>query len=766
MSTSHTAAPNLFGLDARKASLFALPVYTLTIFLSAFLLFAVQPMFTKMVMPVLGGTPAVWSVAMVFFQSVLLLGYAYAHGLTRRLPARTAAGVHLGLMVLVFAIALPIALSDALGSPPEQGQALWLIGVFGLSVGLPFFAVSANGPLLQAWFARTGHPHADDPYFLYGASNIGSLLALLAYPLVVEQMLPLQMQASVWSAGFAALFVSIAACALFLRNAAPATAAASAAAPAADDTAPPASLVTNRDRLAWIGLSLVPSALLVATTAHVTGEIAAVPLLWVLPLALYLMTFSVAFRAGGDRLERVLMLLQPVLLAAIIATLPFVRGMPFYILLPLNLGFFTVSVTLCHRTLYQRRPAVGDLTQFYFFMSLGGVIGGALASLAAPLLFTGLLEFPILTLAVLLCRSDVRDLIARTGPAYVAAGVAAAFGLFLLADRGIINNDTVSTTTVIMILIVTLGLTATAIARPGRLLLAAGCGMMVAVAVSTPAHLISRTRSFFAVHSTYETPDGKGRYLQHGNTLHGAERWADDAGKPLSGRPEPASYFHLGGSYHEAIEQARAVHGGKLGKVAVVGLGMGSLACHSRSGETWDFYEIDPEVVNIARDPKLFRSFTECAPGARIVIGDGRLTLAQDQGGYDLIMLDAFSSASPPVHLITKEAVAMYAAKLAPGGALIFNISNRNMTLSHVVAASAREAGLTTWHRRDAAEMGGFMTTLKAPVEVAIVARRPAEVGTIAGDPKWTRTKVPADFRVWSDDYSNILDPLRRKQGW
>ncbi len=764
MTTSNTAMPNMFGYDARKTSLLALPVYTLTIFLSAFLLFGVQPMFTKMVMPVLGGTPAVWSVAMVFFQSVLLLGYAYAHGLTRRLAPRTAAVVHLALMALVFALALPIALSDALGTPPEQGQALWLIGVFGLSVGLPFFAVSANGPLLQAWFARTGHPHASDPYFLYGASNIGSLLALLAYPLVIEQMLPLQMQASVWSAGFGALLVSIATCALFLRRAPQSVAAVNVPAPAED--AAPASIVTNRDRLAWIGLSLVPSALLVATTAHVTGEIAAVPLLWVLPLALYLMTFSIAFRTGGERLERVLMLLQPVLLAAIIATLPFVRGMPFYILLPLNLAFFTVSVTLCHRELYARRPAVGDLTQFYFFMSLGGVIGGALASLAAPFLFTGLLEFPILTLAVLLCRSDVRGLMARTRPVFIGTGLAAAFGLFLLADRGVINQDTLSTTAIIMILIVTLGLTATAIARPGRLLFAATLGMLVSVAVSTPAHLISRTRSFFAVHSTYETPDGKGRYLQHGNTLHGAERWADDGGKPLAGRPEPASYFHLGGAYHEAIEQARAAHGGKLGKVAVVGLGMGSLACHSRPGEAWDFYEIDPEVVHIARDPKLFRSFTECAPDARIVIGDGRLTLAKDAGGYDLIMLDAFSSASPPVHLITKEAVAMYAAKLAPGGALIFNISNRNMTLAHVVAASAREAGLTTWHRADAQKMESFMTSLKASVEVAIVARKDADVGTIAGDPAWTRTKVPADFRVWSDDYSNILDPLRRKQGW
>ncbi len=761
MTTTMTALSGLSGRAGIRDTRLALPVYTLTIFLSAFLLFGVQPMFTKMVMPTLGGTPAVWSVAMVFFQTVLLAGYAYAHGLTRWLDPRVAALVHLALMAVVLIAGLPIAFGQGWGTPPEQGQALWLIGVFTVSVGLPFFAVSANGPLLQAWFARTGHPHADDPYFLYGASNIGSLLALLSYPLVVEQMLPLAGQSALWSAGFGALMVSIAASALFLRPAA--TAAAQTAEQSDEDAAP----VTMKDRLGWIGLSLVPSALLVATTTHITNEVAAVPLMWVAPLALYLVTFSVAFRAGGEKLDRVLLHVQPLLLACIIATLPVIGRVPFYALLAMNFAFFTVSVILCHRELYARRPGVAHLTQFYFFMSLGGVIGGALASLAAPVLFEGLLEFPLLVIAVLLCRADVRGWLATANPMLVAAGLAAAAAAFLLADRGVINQESLPGQVIVALFIITVVLTAFAIARPARLLVAGTTAMLVAVTVSTPSHMIERARSFFAVHSIFETPNGQGRYLQHGNTLHGAERVADASGSPLTARPEPASYFHFGGAYHQAIEQARASQGGTLGKVAVIGLGMGSLACHAKQGETWDFFEIDPEVVRIARDRQLFRSFSECTPGARAVVGDGRLTLAQEKGGYDLIMLDAFSSSSPPVHLLTKEAVAMYASKLSPDGVLIFNISNRNMVLSHVVAASAREAGLTTWHRRDAPrETGQFVKTLKTPVEVAIVARRPADVGAIAGDPAWKEAEIPADFRVWNDDFSNILDPLRRKLGW
>jgi hypothetical protein len=424
-------------------------------------------------------------------------------------------------------------------------------------------------------------------------------------------------------------------------------------------------------------------------------------------------------------------------------------------------------VIICHRELYARRPCAGDLTQFYFFMSLGGVIGGALASLVAPLVFERLLEFPLLALAVLLCRADVRAWLVTAKPALVVPGLALAIALFLLADRSIIEQDILPGKAFVGILIATFGLTAISVNCPVRLLVSGALGMLVTVIVSTPSHLVEQTRSFFAVHSVYETPTGEGRYLKHGNTLHGAERWADAAGHQSDSRPEPASYFHFGGAYHEAIDQARAAHGGTLAKVAVIGLGMGSLACHSQPGETWDFFEIDSEVVRIARDKQLFRAFSECTPGAKVVVGNGRLTMAQEKGGYDLIMLDAFSSASPPVHLVTREAVTMYASKLAPGGVLIFNVSNRHMVLNYVAAASAREAGMTTWHHTDdPANTGDFMQTLKTPVEVAVVARWPQDVGTIAPNPAWTRTKIPADFKVWTDDYSNFLDPLRRKQGW
>lgn len=740
----------------------ALPIYTATIFLSAFMLFVVQPMFTKMVMPVLGGTPAVWSVAMVFFQSVLLLGYAYAHGLTRWLAPSVAAIVHLTVMALVLVAGLPIALSDHWGVPPEQGQALWLIGVFTLSVGLPFFAVSANGPLLQAWFARTGHPHARDPYFLYGASNIGSLIALLAYPFFIERMLPLADQSTLWSSGFLVLMIAIGSCTFFLRRGTKAGGDEGAA-----GTAETATPITLKDRIRWIGMSLAPSALLVATTAHMTSEVAAVPLFWVVPLALYLMTFSVAFRPGGERMDRILLLIQPALLTGIMTTLAFTVGLPFYALLGLNLTFFTVSVIICHRELYARRPSANDLTQFYFFMSLGGVIGGALASLAAPLVFERLLEFPLLAVAVLLCRADVRAWLATSKPALVVPGFAAVIALFLLADRSIIKQDILPVEAFVMILIVTFCLTAISSGRPMRLLVSASLGMLVTVIVSTPSNLVEQARSFFAVHAVYETPTGEGRYLKHGNTLHGAERWANANGQLLDSRPEPASYFHFGGAYHEAIDQARAARGGKFAKVAVIGLGMGSLACHSHPGETWDFFEIDSEVVRIARDKKLFRAFSECTPGAKVVVGDGRLTLANEPGDYDLIMLDAFSSASPPVHLVTKEAVALYASKLSPNGVLIFNVSNRHMMLNYVVAASARAAGMVTWHRSDSlANTGNFMETLKIPVEVAVVARQPGDVGRIADDATWSSTNIPDDFKVWTDDYSNVLDPLRRKQGW
>ncbi len=280
------------------AQLLALPVFAGAIFLSALLLFSVQPMFTKMVLPQLGGSPGVWSVAMVFFQGLLLLGYLWAHFLAKKLPLAVAAGVHIAICALVF-VALPIA---AVNMPPPsaEGQAFWLIGLFAMSVGLPFFALSVNGPLLQAWFARTGHAQSSDPYFLYGASNLGSFAALLAYPFLIEPLFGLSAQSRIWALGFLALAVTLGACAAIALATRPhfASIAGASCANAKPDIAP-----ARADYMSWIALAFVPSGLLVAVTAHISTDVGAAPLLWVAPLALYLLTFVVAFRDKASKLD-------------------------------------------------------------------------------------------------------------------------------------------------------------------------------------------------------------------------------------------------------------------------------------------------------------------------------------------------------------------------------------------------------------------------------------------------------------------------------
>jgi hypothetical protein len=439
--------------------------------------------------------------------------------------------------------------------------------------------------------------------------------------------------------------------------------------------------------------------------------------------------------------------------------------MPLWLNVASHLGFFFVAAMVCHGELYRRRPAPEQLTEFYFFMSLGGVIGGAFSSLAAPALFNSVLEYPLLVLAAVACRPDVRAEVAKLGR--LGAGLAAAgFALVLIGiDATRIGLDSRT-------FMIAFGLAfATAIAilllrsRPLGLLAATAVAMPLLAITSSGTGLIERTRSFFAVHIIKETPDRTANYLMHGNTIHGAERVRDAAGQPLTGRPEPASYFYRGGPYSVAIEAARAAHGGRLGRVAVIGLGMGSLACHARAGESWTFFEIDPEVARIARDGRLFRSLKTCTPDAPVVLGDGRLTIASAEGKFDLIVLDAFSSDSVPVHLLTAEAVALYTSKLAPSGVLIFNVSNRHMNLGAVVADVVAANGMVMRHKADTSDTGRFTETLRTAAEVAVAARRAGDLGRLASDAGWETVAPDPLRRTWTDDYSNILAPILRKYG-
>lgn len=755
MSSVHPSLDLPAGHGA-AARMVALPLFALAIFVSAFLLFSVQPLFTKMVLPVLGGTPAVWSVAMVFFQGVLLAGYGYAHLLNRLFDPRRAILAHLAMMAAVFVVALPIALAPGWGRPPAEGEALWLIGLFAASVGLPFFAIAGNGPLLQAWFARTGHRDAADPYFLYGASNLGSFLALLSYPFVIEPLLPLKTQSAVWAGGFAVLGGLITLAGLVLAR----TVRSEAGSVRTDHAATP---VAWADRLTWIGLAAVPSGLLVALTAHLSTDVAAVPLLWVLPLALFLLTFVLAFRDGGAGLHRIMVAVQPLLLVGVIFAMVLSAKVPWPLAAALHVGFFFVATMVCHGELYRRRPAAAHLTEFYVMLSVGGVIGGIFASLAAPVLFSTILEYPILVVAAVLCRPGMGEALARLGWPRIAIGLAL-LAVFVAAQAA--SGVTFKALPVIVYLLVICLVAATVLlGREKPLMLLAGALVFFAVSQAPvmPAGTIARERSFFAVHEVQETANGQGRLLVHGVTVHGAERVRHPDGSPIEGRPEPASYYHRGGPFAEAIHAVRAAHGGRPLKVAAIGLGVGSLACYSQPGDAWTFLEIDPVVVRLARDNRLFASLTRCAPDAPVVIGDGRLTLADQAGRFDLIILDAFSSDAIPVHLLTREAFAGYLDKLAPEGALVVHITNRNMDLRPVVAAAAASHGLTGGVRHIVAEGSGIRETLTGTSMVAMAARDARALGPAGQSPDWRPLAVPAGFRGWTDDYSNIIDPIMRR---
>ncbi len=722
-----------------------------TLFLSAFLLFSVQPMFTKMVLPALGGSPGVWSVAMVFFQALLLGGYLWAHILTRTLSLRLAVGLHL-LLTAAALFALPIALPAVSQSPPESGQSLWLIGIFAASVGIPFFALSANGPLLQAWFARTDHPAAANPYTLYGASNIGSFGALLAYPFLIEPLIGLSGQSRLWSLGFAALIICLLVCGLMAARGAREQANSHSASLSI------AGAWSWRDFAGWTLLAAVPSGLLVAVTAHISTDIAAAPLLWVLPLALYLLTFVIAFR---DRFLLSENAIVPVQIFATLLMLAFMAlsGLSLLLGLAVHLVFFFVSVLLCHRALYLRRPATADLTAFYVAMSLGGVLGGLFAGLLAPHLFNSIVEYPLLIAAILLCQ-----------PAFLKAVKAAEardYILPFLASLAIIAAAWIGADAIVpaqrAIALCGAGLFALAILRWRSAAHVATCSVALCVATAWLPQDVSNAqswRSFFGVHKVRELvhQDGKFRTLMHGTTMHGAVR-IDERGAPTpAGNPLPATYYAFEGPIGEAIASVRARRG-VLPIVHAVGLGVGTLACHRKPGEKFVFFEIDPEVVRLAKTPLLFSFMSSCAPQARIVLGDARLTLAKESTVANAIVIDAFSSDAIPVHLLTREAFAVYLSKLAPEGALIFHISNNTMDLSPVIARIAAEFGLAAYRRVDVVK-GGADANMRASSIAMALARDSAYLGAIASDPKWRRIQPDMARRVWTDEYSTIIEPI------
>lgn len=771
-------------------------------------MFWVQPMVAKMLLPLLGGTPAVWNTCMLFFQAMLLAGYAYALLVSKWLSLRQQVGAQL-ILLLLTALTFPILISEAtVRSVPREGNpSLWLLGSLLWTVGLPFFAVSTFSPLLQKWFAETRQNSSRDPYFLYAASNAGSLLALLSYPLLIEPSLTLRGQSRLWSLVYALLVVLLAACAYALlrrrqtRRSETETPDSSIAIEARDprdeeinspthealeshETLEAHETHSTRDaqvetltwrrRLRWVALAFVPSSAMLGVTTYFSTDIASIPLLWVIPLSLYLLTLVFAFAQRQLFKPRTLARILPGV--ALIFALVYLSGatQPVWLLILSHLFFFFVAALVCHAQLAADRPSVRHLTEFYLLMSVGGVLGGLFNALLAPALFNTTLEYPLVIVLTCLLLPRARE--GRGGTGTVGAVADAVADAAITTDA---TGDTprerwldIGVPASVALLTISLALVVRRSAfdwvqglalvvgvplivsylfrrRPVRFALALGAVML---GNSFHAGLNRETlvaeRNFFGTLRVTQDPASDTHWLYHGTTIHGRQTLA------LASHCEPLSYYHREGPLGQVFKTFNEQPAN--GNVAIVGLGTGATTAYTRAGQSWTFYEINPAVVSIARDPAYFTYLSYCAAApVNIALGDARLELQNAPAAhYGLIVLDAFSSDAIPMHLMTVEALDLYLSKLADGGLLVFHISNRSLDLHPVVADLARARALVCLGFDDTARN---QPSGKEPSQWVVMARRPADVETLAADARWQKLEGRPERKVWSDDFSNIV---------
>jgi SAM-dependent methyltransferase len=733
------------------SSRLARPLFVLTIFAGSFLLFLVQPMVARMALPRLGGAPAVWNSAMLVYQALLLAGYGYAHWLGR-LSQRAQGMTHLGVLLLA-GLWLPIGLI-ALQPGPNALPALWVPWLLTLSIGPLFFAISAQAPLLQRWFSLSRD--GENPYALYAASNFGSFAGLIAYPLLVEPGMALVGQRVLWSSGYIVVGLLVALCAATLPKAG------SGAVGLAESS--PQSPPPTRGRVAhWIALAFVASGLMLATSTYISTDIVAMPLLWVVPLGLYLLSFTVAFatdRTTADMQTRIapvaILLFGGILVGGM-------GGMP-YLGAIMALALLFLGCVALNTALYRLRPEPDRLTGFYLAMAVGGALGGLFAAVIAPIVFDWTYEYPILVLAAALLVPQ-HPLLGPLGVLWhrsaqrrhVLTGVVAlavlALVMLILANPGPADGpgplQQAALLAMVAIGLVAIGARwAFALAVLGALI---AFGGYRAVQISLEPH--ARTRSYFGVYTVHSMATQ--RQLAHGTTVHGTQL----LGSPARERT-PTAYYVAGSGVGRAMQALPTLYGAHA-RVGVVGLGAGTLACYAAAGQAWRFYEIDPAVVRIARDTGQFTFLALCLPHPTIVLGDARLNLDRARPtSLDLLALDAFSSDSVPMHLMTREAFASYARVLAPRGVLLVHISNRFLDLEPVVAAAARGGG---WHsaqlfyrpgatNRDAATMSQWIALSRDAAVIQTLKSR---------DSAWEPVKLRPGFAPWTDDYSTILPLLK-----
>ncbi|PYT17511.1 MAG: hypothetical protein DMG59_07135 [Acidobacteria bacterium] len=674
-------------------------VYAATIFLSAFLLFQVQPLIAKFILPWFGGSAAVWSAALLFFQLLLVAGYLYAHCLIRYLRPKQQVALHTGLLAAGL-LTLPI-IPSAIWKPTDGSDpTLRILLLLGATVGLPYTLLSATSPLLQAWYLRT---HAGAiPYRLFALSNFGSMLALLSYPTLVEPRLTLHRQAVTWSFEFAVFAVVCRLAAWKSRRG-----------------VDPIQLSAHDDKVArpglaqtllWIGLAACASTLLLSLTSHMTQNVAPIPLLWVVPLSLYLLSFILCFESDRIYNRAFFLPLQAIALGAL------TYGMYMYEinlsvkrLIPVLCGSLFVCCMVCHGELARSKPAPRYLTHFYLMVSAGGAMGGLFVALLAPRIFHSYIELPVAMIGCVVLVACVlwnevsgpHDPWSRVAIIAIIAGFAAYLGF---------------------------------------------------IEVRRERTFVLSARNFYGVlrvRDDPETEDSTGkRVLIHGTINHGTQLL-----EPGSERIA-TSYFGTGSGINRAL---RALGESGPLRIGILGLGAGVTATLARAGDTLHYYEINPLVVDIATNQ--FGFLRACPADKQFFLGDGRLVLERLPGEQlDLLAMDAFTSDAVPVHLLTREAYQTYLRHLKPDGVLAINISNRYLNLEPVIAQSASDIGWSGVVVSDEGEDEDYYSP-----STWILLCRSTNLFHHANfhGRSITRIEYKPGFRAWTDDYSNIIQIIK-----
>ena len=730
-------------MGVRSNERFAKPLFLTTIVVGSFLLFLTQPMVARMALPRIGGAPAVWNSAMLVYQLLLLAGYAYAHFLARVRP-RHQVGIHIVLLGLA-ALMLPIGLQQWV-PPIDSSPAIWVPWFLIASIGPLFFIVSAQAPLMQRWYAL--ETSRGDPYPLYAASNLGSFAGLISYPLLVEPLMTLAEQSYLWTGLYALLVLLVIGCAVTVPG--------HAVEALPEETAPPP---TWPQIFTWVALAAVPSGLMLSTTTHLTTDIVAIPLLWVFPLGLYLLSFVVAF-ARGRKVADFITLVAP-LIILIAGGLAFSRGArdPVFSA-TLGLLLLFVTAVALHTQMFRSRPAVGHLTKFYLAMSVGGMLGGLFCAIVAPLVFDWAYEHPLLILVAALL---VPQIVLVPWPKNWTALLTFVLPVLALIISYVVERYAagyLSTGGIILISLLVLA----CVGRPvpfamslAALMLAHG-GWSVLQQSTTD----TRTRSYFGIYEVVpvlnEFGDPEMR-LNHGTTLHGKQSLVRQEGQ----RPLPSTYYAPRSGVGLVMQNAQQLYNGRA-RLGIVGLGSGTLACYKQPGQTMRIFEIDPVMETIARQH--FTYLRDCAPDSQIVLGDARIRIAEEPANsMDVMAVDAFSSDAVPMHLLTHEALAIYGRAVQPDGIVLFHISNRYLDLEPVIADLARRGGWSarilhynpTWP-----EVRALATT---SVWIAM-SRNPAileQAVRLSGQDSvhWLPLEAREGFAGWSDDYASILPILR-----